>query len=430
MASKGLYERSLFLRRGAAVLCLVLAICGAAGAQSAPGYQALSTTALDKLVGPVALYPDPMLVQVFEAAKHPDDVAQAAEWLKNGNDAASLGQQPCDPSVAALANYPTVLNMMAGQVGWTTQLGQAYQFQSKDVLSAVQRLRRQAKAQGNLASGAQQKVVVENNTIQIVPASPEVIYVPTYNPTVVYTQPANPYAPLIAFSAGLAMGSWMSSSSVDWYGGTVIYRGPVYYGPVHGGYWHHGDGPYYAAGPHGYGAGWSASGTGPWGNEWKTKNAAGGTWNGGTWTAHAQSNEWANGAKTGSYRASGSGPNGAASARGWGYENGDKKAGAFSKTVATDNGIYNIPGGGATNGSDSRGKVTVSGVNREGDYGTKTWSGNDGNRSSWGSSGNVFSGSRSGSEASAFSSRGFSSRSGERSFGGGGFGGFGGGRRR
>ena len=418
-------------------MVLSLTLIASSAAAQYGGYQALSDSAMDNLVGPVALYPDALLQQVLRAATFPDQVS-AAETFVQMNPGADVSGQLWDPSVIAIANYPSVLQTLSNQPGWTQNLGQAYINQSQDLLSAVQRQRARAQQTGNLVTNSQQQVVVSGSTIQIVPTAPDVIYVPSYDPTVVYTQPANTYAPLVSFGAGMAVGALLTNGS-----STTTYITPyspaLYAPPVYHAYGANGQ-AYYGQGSRGYGWETSTQGTGAWGNNWTNNNAAGGTWNGGSWSAHSQTNDWANGATTGSFHNSAVGPYGAANSRGWGYSNGDDQAGTFSKTVATQNGIYNIHGGGATNGDDSRGTITASGINRDGDYGTKSWTGNDGDRSSFSRSGNLFSGSESGSMASSFSNRGYESRSfdsggfgggdfGGRSFGGGNFGGgsFGGG---
>lgn len=416
------------------VILFSLLPAAVAHAQSgfAPAYQPVSADALGRLVGPVALYPDPLLAQVLQASTRPDQISQVAQLLRGNPDQSQLDNQSWNPAVAAVAHYPSVLNMMSSNPGWTQQLGLAYANQPKAVMQAIQSLRTQAQQNGNLTSNAQQTISTQGSNIVIVPSSPDVIYVPAYDPAVVYTQPApSTVSPLVAFGAGMVLGDWMSSDC-DWDNNVVVYHG-----------WNGGWGHYYY-GPYGPGyAARSASGTTARGGDWNYNAAAGRTWDGGAYAGRQGTIDTANGGTFGAYSRAGVAPDGdAARSRGWGYENGDDKAGHFSKTVVTDNGVYNVHGGGATNGDDGAGRVTVSGANRDGDYGSKTWTSNDGDRSSWGNSGNVFSGSEDGRWSSAASNRGFESRAssfggGERfgggSFGGGGFrgggGGFRGGRR-
>ena len=426
------------------VLALVL-FSTAGSAQAGFGdYQALSSADLNNLVGPVALYPDPLLAQVLPASTHSDQIEQAARWLQQNSDPSLLAQQQWDPSVIALAHYPSVITMMNNRIAWTMQLGLAFQNQQSDVMKAVQRMRAQAQQQGNLISNSQQQVVVASNTISIVPAVTDVIYVPTYDTTVVYTQPANPYAPAVAFGAGMMLGSWMSSSEVNWNTSTVVYHPPVYGAAYYRGSYGnpaYGTARGYTTSAGGYGGTASWHGTGAYGNQYNGTYTQGRTATGGAYTAQTNTNQWDNGAKTGSFSTTHSGPYSAGTDRGWGYQNGSDQAGGFSKTFATQDGVYHVQGAGAADGSNSAGSITASGVNRDGDYGTKTWSGNDGSWSSAGHSGDAFGGTQSWDSASAASDRGWQSRGGGGfssggsfgggdSFGGGGYrssGGFGGG---
>lgn len=418
------------LQRYCVAIFAVLSIQGITYAQA----QSFSDSQLDTLVGPVALYPDPLLAQVLKASTHPEMVTVAEAWVQQHPDLAELGRQPWDASVLALANYQTVLQMMSQKIDWTTQLGQAYINQSGGVMQAVQRQRTLAQNNGNLVTTSQQEVIQNSGTIAIVPTQSTVIYVPQYNPTLVYTQSAVTYgAPLMAFGTGVAVGAWMTST-VNWNDSSVVYLTPGagWYTTSVGGWGSN----YYGSGARGYGTAVAASGTGVYGNQWNAANASGRTWNGGSWGAHAQTNDWQNGARTGSYYAAGAGPNGAGASRGWGYQHGDTSAGAYSKTVATNNGVYNVRGGGVSDGDQGRGSFTVSGVNQNGTYGSRTYNTSNGYvGSSTNRSGNVFSGSQyGGGYSNAYSNRGAQSRvssygGGGRSFGGGGFGGGRGGRR-
>jgi len=383
-------------------------------------YQPLPSKDLNNLVGQIALYPDPLLAQVLQASTYPDQIKRVAQWIQSnpGSDPSSADLL-ADASVLAIAHYPSVINMMSKKISWTSQLGQAYVNQQSDVMGAIQYQRKQAQAQNNLISNSQQTVIAQGSTIQIVPASSEVIYVPVYDPVVVYTQPSTySVAPLVAFGAGIAMGDWLNSD-VDWDNHVVVYHG----WPGGWGHAYYRGGTYY--GPNSWRN--TASGSGANGGQWKAGSAGGITEAGGVYSARGGTVQGPDGATVGGYKAAGAGPNGAAASRGWGAENGDNKAGGFSKTVATDNGIYNVHGGGASNGDQSAGKVTVSGVNKEGDYGSRTWSDSDRN-SSYDRSGNMFSGYQNSDRASMASSRGFESRANSFSGSGGeGFHGFGGG---
>ena len=147
---------------------------------------------IDALVAPIALYPDDLLSQIFMASTYPLEVVQANRWasqnqnLKGDALAEGLEKQDWDPSVKSLVNFPEVLSKMSDKLDWTQKLGDAFLEQQKDVMDAVQRLRAKAEAAGNLKTTEQQKVIVEEKVIKIEPASPQVVYVPTYNPTVVY----------------------------------------------------------------------------------------------------------------------------------------------------------------------------------------------------------------------------------------------------
>jgi Protein of unknown function (DUF3300) len=149
---------------------------------------------LDQMLTPIALYPDPLIAQILMAATYPLEVVEADRWLQVPANAAlkgdqlalALQQQPWDPSVKSLVPFPRILKMMDENLEWTEKLGDAFLAQQADVMDSVQRLRRRAKAAGALASTAQQVVSTEDNIITLVPAVPGVVYVPIYNPTLVY----------------------------------------------------------------------------------------------------------------------------------------------------------------------------------------------------------------------------------------------------
>ena len=192
----------------------------------------LSAEQLEQLLAPIALYPDSLLAQVLMASTYPLEVVTAARWAKansslkgNALDAA-LQKQTWDPSVKSLVAFPQVLQMMNEKLDWTEKLGNAFLAQQKDCMDAVQRLRTKAQAQGALVSTKQQIVKTQpsssggSQVIVIQPAQPDVVYVPSYNPTVVYgawPYPAYPpyqwYPPgyvaatsLLSFGAGIATG--------------------------------------------------------------------------------------------------------------------------------------------------------------------------------------------------------------------------------
>jgi hypothetical protein len=185
-----------------------------------------SAEELDNLVAPVALYPDPLLAQILIAATFPDQITIAAEHVR-ARGTGDVDNQPWDLSVRAVAHYPPVLNMLYEDQDWAVALGQAYAGQSADVMDAVQRLRIMAQEQGNLVSTPEQTVHVEGQKIVIVPANPQVIYVPTYDPEVVYFRPVMHLGfrtGYWSFGIGFPIGAWLVYD-FDWYGHRIYYDG-------------------------------------------------------------------------------------------------------------------------------------------------------------------------------------------------------------
>ncbi|MDB6034764.1 MAG: hypothetical protein JWM16_5102 [Verrucomicrobiales bacterium] len=176
---------------------------------------ARSPEQLDQLLGPVALYPDPLIAQILPAATLPSQIVMADRYVQQGMSLDVIDQQPWDPSVKALARYPELLRWMDTNLAWTTDVGQAYTFQQADVMNAIQRLRYRAMSMGNLQSSPQQTVYNNNGVIEVVPANPQVIYVPVYQPQVVYTQPASRPGVYVSFGLGVTIGSWLNHD-VDW----------------------------------------------------------------------------------------------------------------------------------------------------------------------------------------------------------------------
>ncbi len=187
---------------------------------------------LDSLVAPIALYPDPLLSQVLVASTYPLEIVQLQQWLAQNSslkDTAltdAVMKQDWDPSIQAMATFPDVVKRLAENIKWTTDLGNAFLAQQGDVMDAVQRMRQQAQAKGALASNEQQKVetkTVENKTVVVIEQTqPQVVYVPSYNPVVVYGPPVYPYPPIyypppptgayvaasmISFGVGVAVGA-------------------------------------------------------------------------------------------------------------------------------------------------------------------------------------------------------------------------------
>jgi hypothetical protein len=226
-----------------------------------------SPAELQALVAPIALYPDSLVAQVLTAATFPDQVAIADYWLQqnSGLEGHALMQQvdkqSWNPSVKALTEFPSVLGDLAKNLTWTSSLGEAYHNQQADVMTAIQTLRAQAKAAGNLKSNAQISVVQQSpQVIVIQPTNPQVVYVPQYNPALIYGTPyvVPGYTPgyvaaagVIGFGAGVAVGALMSggccswgysSWNCGWHGTAVVYHGGAYYGNSawHGGYYNGG----------------------------------------------------------------------------------------------------------------------------------------------------------------------------------------------
>ena len=179
---------------------------------------------VDQLVGPIALYPDPLIAEVLPASTQPGEVMAANQFLRDGNSPASIDLQPWDTSIKALARYPDLLRWMADNIAWTTQLGQAFVYQPAEVMAGVQRMRARAQAMGNLVSTPQQQVVAANQVIEILPANPEIIYVPVYRPEYVYYRPPPPGRFWIGFGIGFHVGIWFNHDC-DWRNREVIVWG-------------------------------------------------------------------------------------------------------------------------------------------------------------------------------------------------------------
>jgi len=230
-------------KRSQKILSAVLSfILGIASTQILYGYQTIPSTApgpsdpaetvqqtaeeLQALVAPIALYPDSLVAQILSASTFPDQVAIANYWLGQNKSLAgsslmkAVDTQTWDPSVKALTQFPSVLENMSKNLTWTSSLGEAFHNQQADVMTAIQTMRAQAKAAGNLKTTPQVTVVQQSpQVIVIQPTNPQVVYVPQYNPTVVY---GTPYvvpgytgwdvaaAGIIGFGAGIAVGAMMA----------------------------------------------------------------------------------------------------------------------------------------------------------------------------------------------------------------------------
>ena len=230
--------------RAAVVLALLICGGGSALAQSpeapaSPESAAEDVSAgmppeqLESLVAPIALYPDALLAQTLVASTYPLEIIQLQQWLTKNPDlegealTSALEEQPWDPSIKSMAAVPEVVDRLANDIQWTTDLGNAFLAQQEDVLDAAQTMRKKAQQKGSLESNEQMTVetqVVETDTVIIVQsADPEVIYVPVYDPVVVYPPvvyayppiyypPYHPGAPFVAFSIGVAWGNHYGGS--------------------------------------------------------------------------------------------------------------------------------------------------------------------------------------------------------------------------
>jgi hypothetical protein len=164
---------------------------------------------LDALLGPIALYPDALVALILPAATTPTDAVLAARYMAAKNDPSAIDAQPWSESVKALSHYPDVLKWMDENLPWTQSVGQAFLDQPADVMDTVQRLRVRARATGALVDTPQQRVVNQGTTVVIVPAQPDVIYVPVYDPALVYVQRTTwVNRPFITFGFGYPIGSW------------------------------------------------------------------------------------------------------------------------------------------------------------------------------------------------------------------------------
>ena len=219
----------------------------------APPYTQQTPEQLQQLVAPIALYPDSLVAQILGAATFPEQVVEADRWVQAHPDlkgqalAQAVDQQPWDPSVKALAAFPSVLGNMDKNLSWTSSLGDAYYNQQQDVMSAVQVMRQRAEQSGNLKSTPQQTVAAQGSDITIAPASPDVVYVPAYDPWLVYGPPLiawpgwYPYpgiwfgGPYLSFGVGFGIGffggfGWgWGHWGFDWHNRYPVYGGRRYF---------------------------------------------------------------------------------------------------------------------------------------------------------------------------------------------------------
>jgi hypothetical protein len=188
---------------------------------------------LQQLVAPIALYPDSLVSQILAASTFPEQAVEADRWVQAHPDlkgealGQAVDQQPWDPSVKALTAFPSVLGNMDKNLSWTSSLGDAYYNQQADVMQAVQVMRQRAQAAGNLKSTPQQTVALQDSDIVIEPADPDIVYVPAYDPWLVYGDPLlawpgwYPYpgiwfgGPYLSFGFGFGIG-WFGGFGWGW----------------------------------------------------------------------------------------------------------------------------------------------------------------------------------------------------------------------
>jgi Protein of unknown function (DUF3300) len=219
----------------------------------APPYTQQTREQLQQLVAPIALYPDSLVAQILAASTFPEQVVEADRWVQahpdlKGTDLGNaVDQQPWDPSVKALTAFPSVLGNMDKNLSWTSSLGDAYYNQQADVMDAVQVMRRKAQEAGNLKSTPQQTVTDKDSDIEIEPADPDVVYVPAYDPWLVYGYPVvawpgwYPYpgiwfgGPYLSFGLGFGIGWWGGFGwgwghwGFDWHNHYARFNGGRYY---------------------------------------------------------------------------------------------------------------------------------------------------------------------------------------------------------
>jgi hypothetical protein len=190
-------------------------------AQQAPPYAQQGPEQLQQLVAPIALYPDSLVAQILAASTFPEQIVEADRWVQANPDlkgealGQAVDQQPWDPSVKALTAFPSVLGNMDKNLSWTSSLGDAYYNQQQDVMDAVQVMRQRAEQAGNLKTTPQQTVTTQGSSIVVQPADPEVVYVPAYDPWLVYGGPI------------MAWPGWYPYPGI-WFGGPYLSFGMGY----------------------------------------------------------------------------------------------------------------------------------------------------------------------------------------------------------
>jgi hypothetical protein len=337
-----------------------------------PPYTQSTPEQLQQLVAPIALYPDSLVAQILAASTFPEQVVEADRWVQaNPNlrgDALgqAVDQQPWDPSVKALTAFPSVLGNMDKNLSWTSSLGDAYYNQQQDVMDAVQVMRQRAQGAGNLKTTPQQTVTTQGSTIVVQPANPEVVYVPAYDPWLVYGGPI------------MAWPGWYPYPGI-WFGGPYLSFGMGFGIGFFGG----------------FGWGWNN-----WGFNWGGRFA---TFGGGRY--YSRSNTFYN--RSSYYRGGG--------ARGGVYNRSSLNRGGGARGAVSNRSSINR-GGGAGGGVSNRPGATARAFNgnRQAARGYTAPRGQSGVRSG------AFSGIEKGGQAKSYSSRGKASVGGGAARGGGG----------
>jgi len=219
----------------------------------APPYAQQTPEQLQRLVAPIALYPDSLVAQILAASTFPEEVVEADRWVQSNPDlkgdalGRAVDQQPWDPSVKALTAFPSVLGNMDKNLSWTSSLGDAYYNQQQDVMDAVQVMRRRAEEAGNLKNTPQQTVTTQGEDVEIQPTDPNTVYVPAYDPWLVYGGPIvawpgwYPYpgiwfgGPYLSFGVGFGIG-WFGGFGwgyphwgFDWHNHAVMFNHGRYF---------------------------------------------------------------------------------------------------------------------------------------------------------------------------------------------------------
>src|SRR5277367_3197416 len=220
-----------------------------------PQYTPQAPDQLQQLVAPIALYPDSLVAQVLAASTFPEQVVEANRWVQAHPDlkgealGQAVDQEAWDPSVKALTAFPSVLGNMDKNLSWTSSLGDAYYNQQQDVMDAVQAMRQRAQQAGNLKDTPQQNVRTQDSNIVIEPTDPQIVYVPAYDPWLIYGGPIDawpgwyPYpgiwydGPFLSFGLGFGIGffggyGWgWGNWGFDWHNHYALYdRGRYYSG--------------------------------------------------------------------------------------------------------------------------------------------------------------------------------------------------------